>query len=74
MKTTIKQLTVGITTSTIKMEHSSSFDSSSITDELQAIAILLGGYNMFGRKIPLKIWEPIRDQFSEILEAVKLLK
>jgi hypothetical protein len=70
MKTTLKKLNMGHKTSQITLEHPSS-DNLDQHDEIMAIAILLGGYNEFGRKIPIGTFQEIKAQFDQCIHQIK---
>lgn len=73
MKTTLKKLIIGKTTSTIIVEHSDTNKSISSFDEVTAIAILLGGYNRFGRKIDVIKYQKIKTEFDSCVAEIKAL-
>lgn len=65
-------LSIGKTTSVFKVEHEKQPAIYKDTKlELEAIAILLGWYNKYGRKIPLDQWNEIELEFEEILRKIK---
>lgn len=75
MKTNLKSLEVNKLTSRITLEHSNSKETYLIPLEVEAIAVLLGGYNKYGRKIPIERHEKRKAIFmgmiSEIMEEIK---
>lgn len=71
--TTLKKLNIGDKVSKLTIEHDSIEKSLQNHDEVMAIAILLGGYNEFGRKIPVEIYQEIRGRFKDCINEVKQL-
>lgn len=71
MKTFLKKLNIGKTTSTITVEHDNTDKSVLPLNEITAIAILLGGYNEFGRKIKLQEYQRIKEQFDYCIAEIK---
>ena len=64
----LKKIDIKKTTTAITLEHDTldSYDEK----DLKAIAVLLGGYNQFGRNIPIKDWQVIKSRFDEIVAEV----
>lgn len=52
-------------------EHSSTYTSIIQHNEIIAIAILLGGYNEFGREIPVEKYQEIQTRFNDCIYEVK---
>jgi hypothetical protein len=73
MKGTLKKVEVGNTVSHLTIEHDSTLKSIEPYNQTIAIAILLGGYNEFGRKIPLEKYQEIKARFNECIEEVKTI-
>jgi hypothetical protein len=65
-----KRLEYGKTTSKIVLEHKKNRN----LDDLESIAILLGGYNKYGRNIDIKQYNRLKAKFELILEQVKTFK
>jgi hypothetical protein len=65
---TFKSLKINKTTSVITLEHYN--NSGREEKELKAIAILLGGYNEFGRSIDLNEHRNTMKKFSELIDGI----
>lgn len=72
MKTKFKKLSVGKKTSTITFEHADSEESSTISDELTALSILLSGDDYSGR-IDSSHCRMLRHRFESAIEDVIVL-
>lgn len=68
---TLKTLKFGKTTSDIKLEHDV-LDSQEKTN-ITALAILLGGYNEYGRGIPVGKYQEIRSKFGDCIKEIASL-
>lgn len=68
MSIVIKKLDIKKTTATVTLEW---FDRYTPTKELEALAVLLGGYNEFGRKIDLDTHRRNIIKFKELLDEVE---
>ena len=68
LKFSIKQLSTGNNVSTIKVEHNKI--SNSIDAQLRSLAVLIGGYNQFGRKIDIVRYNELKSQFEEIISEI----
>lgn len=64
--TNAKNLTIGSTVSTIKIEHGEN-----ATAELKAIYCLLGGYNQVGRHIDVDKFHAIQARFKDAIHELK---
>lgn len=73
MSTHLKSLSVSRTVSTLKLEHDNIDSNDEQEKEILAIAILLGGYNQYGRKISLEDYQKIKDRFKDCIQEVKEL-
>jgi hypothetical protein len=73
MKATLKKLNMRGKTSILTLEHDSTEKSIIPHDEVMAIAILLGGYNEFGRKIDVLKYQEIRGRFNDCINEIKNL-
>ena len=73
MRVNLKKLDIGNKVTKISLEHESTERSSNITNEIKAIAILLGGYNEFGQSIDEEIYNDIRHKFDECIYDIKQL-
>lgn len=73
MKTNLKKMEMGKTFTTFKVEHSNSDRSEFVENELIAIAILLGGYNEFGRKVDLQKYREVKEEFDSCIEDMRRL-
>lgn len=69
--TNLKKLNMGDKVSKLTIEHESTEKWLENHDEVMAIAILLGGYNEFGRKIPVEKYQEIRSRFNDCINEVK---
>lgn len=69
----LKKLDMGEKVTKITLEHDSTFTNISNHDEILAIAILHGGYNQFGRKIPIETYKEIKQRFNECIQEIKHL-
>ena len=67
----LKNLNMGNKVSKLTIEHESTEKSLNNHDKIMAIAILLGGYNEFGRKIPIEVYQEIKGRFDECINEVK---
>jgi|TARA_S200002703_G_C3582964_1_gene179044 hypothetical protein len=71
----LKKITVGKTTSTIKVEHPNTEYNVARVNKLHAIAILLGGYNELGRKMDVERYLELKQKFDNLVrEVVKEIK
>ena len=69
-----KSLKVNKTTSSMTFEHNNTRDSNIPIRQMESLAVLLGGYNEYGRKIDIpkhrkrvtKIWDLIAEIENEI--------
>lgn len=69
MRTSFKKLTINKIISEIKLEHD--FLTNEIETELRAIAVLLGAYNAYGRRIDIKDYEELKERFTSVLADTK---
>lgn len=70
MNITFKKLQANKKSSNITFSH---YDYRGL-DDLEAIAILTGGYNKYGRNIDISTYYKLKDQFESILNKIKNLK
>ena len=70
--TNLKNLNMGNKITKLTIEHESTEKSLDNHDEIMAIAILLGGYNEFGRKIPIEDYQEIKEIFNDCIKAIKM--
>lgn len=72
LRTCLKKLTINKTTSTVTLEHADSGSSIWISKELRAIAILLWGYNIYGKSaVPIERYTEIDKIFEELVREIK---
>jgi hypothetical protein len=75
-KTGLKSIAIKNTTTNVVFEHANingKKDETETLKELQAIAILLGAYNEFGRNIDVEKFQAIKDRFCECINDIKEL-
>lgn len=70
-KMNLKKLDMKNKVSKLTIEHESTEENQTNHDKVIAIAILLGGYNEFGRKIPLNVYKEIESRFHDCINEVK---
>ena len=70
--TNLKNLNVGNKITKLTIEHESTVRSLDNYNEVMAIAILLGGYNELGRKIPIEDYQEIKEIFNDCIKAIKM--
>lgn len=66
-----KSLRINKTTSQITLEHSNAEKTTIIPRRLEAISVLLGGYNIYGRSIDIEKHRDRMKRFMDILEEVE---
>lgn len=67
----LKSLNIGKKTTKIILEHDDTDKNVDPTNEIIAIAILLGGYNEFGRKMETDKYVILKRKFSELISEIK---
>ena len=70
MKLYFKQFKTGRRTSTMTLDHDNSLVHKRPFELLKALAILMGGYNVYGRHIPLEEYQDLKKEFENLLEKV----
>ena len=70
MKITAKKLTIGVTVSTLTLEHENTKNSCRASNALNALHCLLGGYNEMGRTISIEQYRKIKDQFDQAINDI----
>ena len=75
MRVYSKKIKKGITATTITVAHDdlNKYDNKGINKDLDAIYILLGGYNELGRSIDHDVYQAIKDRFNECVSEIKSL-
>lgn len=73
MNSNLKKLNMGDKVSHLSIEHQSieGRGGAQQHDEVLAIAILLGGYNAFGRKINVEEYHKIKERFDECIREIQ---
>lgn len=67
----LKNISIGRKTTTITLEHDPLANRLDNVKEFEALSILLGGYNKFGRDIPIESYNQIRQDFESCISAIK---
>ena len=70
MKVFFKRLDVNKFTSKVTFEHGSTANKGDIINEMEAIAVLLGAYQKYGRKLGMNKYDELRLKFEELLGEV----
>lgn len=68
---TLKSLKINKRTSSITWEHTDSEVSQQPCNDMTALAVLLGGYNTFGRKIDIDKHNSRLEKLNELIEETK---
>ena len=71
LKFNLKQLSTGGNVSTIKVEHDKI--TQDCEKQLRALAVILGGYNQYGRKMDVDLLPQIKERFSFLINEVSEL-